>query len=55
MTVFPNTNIELYYNGDRIDEVDFCLFDMADPFKTELMLEEEWVYLLGIASFLFGR
>lgn len=55
MTVFPNTNIELYYDGDRIDEVDFCLFDIADPFKTKLMLEEEWVYLLGAASFLFGR
>jgi hypothetical protein len=55
MTVFPNTNIELYYDGGRIDEVDFCLFDIAYPSKTELMLEEEWVYLLGAASFLFGR
>jgi hypothetical protein len=55
MTVFPNTDIELYYDGGRIDEVDFCLFDIADPSKTELMLEEEWVYLLGAASFLFGR
>jgi len=55
MTVFPNTDIELYYDGGRIDEVDFCLFDIADPSKTELMLEEEWVYLLNAASFLFGR
>ena len=54
MTVFP-TDIELYYDGDRIDEIDFCLFDIADPFKMELMLEEEWVYLLATASFLFTR
>ena len=55
MTVFPWTDIQLYYDGDRIDEVDFCLLNVADPFKMKLMLEEEWVYLLGAASFLFGR
>lgn len=53
MTVFPNTNIELYCDSDRIDEVDFCLLNIADPSKTELMLEEEWVYLLATASRLF--
>jgi len=53
MTVFPETDIELYYDGVRIDEVDFCLFDIADSSKMELMLEEEWVYLLATASKLF--
>lgn len=55
MAVFPETNIELYYDGDRIGEVDFCLFDIADFSKMKLMLEEEWVYLLATASFLFGK
>jgi hypothetical protein len=50
MTVFPNTDIELYYDGGRIDEVDFFLFDIAYPSKTELMLEEEFFRI-----FLFGR
>jgi hypothetical protein len=49
---FPNTDIELFYDGSPIDEVNFCLFDIAGS-KTELMLEEEWVYLLSIASRLF--
>jgi hypothetical protein len=53
MSVFPNTDIELYYNGNPIDEVNFCLFNIADSSKTELMLEEEWIYLLSIASRLF--
>jgi hypothetical protein len=52
MTVFPNTDIELFYDGNPIDEVNFCLFDIAGS-KTELMLEEEWVYLLATASRLF--
>ena len=55
MTVFPCTDIELYYDGNRIDEVGFCLLNIANPSEMELMLEEEWVYLLGAASFLFGR
>ena len=55
MTVFPETDIELYYDSNRINEVGFCLLNVADPFKIKLMLEEEWVYLLGTASFLFGR
>jgi hypothetical protein len=49
MTVFPYTDIELFYDGSPIDEVNFCLFDIAGS-KTELMLEEE---LLSIASRLF--
>jgi hypothetical protein len=50
----PNTNIELYYDGDRIDEVSFCLLANPDPSgMMMLMLEEEWVYLLSIASRLF--
>lgn len=53
MTVSPWTDIELYYNGDCIDEVDFCLLNIADSSEMELMLEEEWVYLLGVASRLF--
>jgi hypothetical protein len=52
MTVFPNTDIELFYNGNPIDEVNFCLFDIAGS-KPELMLEEEWMYLRSIASRLF--
>lgn len=52
-TVFPETDIELFYDGVRIDEVDFCLFDIADSSKMELMLKEEWVYLLATASKLF--
>jgi hypothetical protein len=52
MTVFPYTDIELFYDGNPIDEVNFCLFDIAGS-KTELMLEEEWVYLLATASRLF--
>lgn len=55
MAVFPETNIELYYDGDCIDEVDFCLLNIADSSEMELMLEEEWVYLLATASFLFGK
>lgn len=53
MTVFPEIDIELYYDGVRIDEVDFCLFDIADPSKMKLMLKEERVYLLATASRLF--
>lgn len=53
MTVFPCTDIELYYDGDRIDEVDFCLLNIADSSEMELVLQEEWVYLLGVASRLF--
>ena len=53
MTVFPNTNIELYYDGDRIDEVSFCLLNLADPSGMMLILEEEWIYLLATASRLF--
>lgn len=53
ITVFPWTDIELYYDGDRIDEVDFCLLNIADSSEMKLMLEEEWVYLLGVASRLF--
>jgi hypothetical protein len=53
MTVFPNTSIELYYDGDRIDEVSFCLLTNPDPSGMMLMLEEEWIYLLSIASRLF--
>ena len=53
MTVFPITDIELFYGINPIDEVGFCLFDIADPSKMELMLEEEQVYLLAIASRLF--
>jgi hypothetical protein len=54
MTVFSNTDIELYYDGDRIDKVSFCLLTNPDPSgMMMLMLEEEWVYLLGIASRLF--
>ena len=49
---FPNTDIELFYDGNPIDEVNFCLFDIAGS-KTELMLEKEWIYLLSIASRLF--
>jgi len=52
MTVFPYTDIDLFYDGNPIDEVNFCLFDIAGS-KTELMLEEEWVYLLATASRLF--
>ncbi len=52
MTVFPNTDIELFYDGNPISEVNFCLFDIAGS-KTELMLEEEWMYLRSIASRLF--
>lgn len=55
MTVFPETDIELYYDSVRITEVNFVLFDIADPSKTKLILEEEWVYLLATASFLFGK
>jgi hypothetical protein len=51
--VVPNTDIELYYGGDRIDEVSFCLLTNPDPSGMMLMLEEEWVYLLSIASRLF--
>jgi hypothetical protein len=52
--VVPNTDIELYYGGDRIDEISFCLLTNPDPFgMMMLMLEEEWVYLLSIASRLF--
>jgi hypothetical protein len=47
------TNIELYYDGDRIDEVSFCLLTNPDPSGMMLMLEEEWIYLLSIASRLF--
>ena len=54
MTVFPNTDIELFYDSDRIDEVSFCLLTNPDPSgMMMLMLEEEWVYLLSIASRLF--
>ena len=53
MTVFPWIDIELYYDCNLIDEVDFCLFNIADPSEMELMLEEEWVYLLATASRLF--
>lgn len=53
MTVSLWTDIELYYDGDCIDEVDFCLLNIADSSEMELMLEEEWVYLLGVASRLF--
>jgi hypothetical protein len=53
MTVFPNTSIELYYDGDRIDEVNFCLFNIADSSGMMLIIEEEWVYLLATASRLF--
>jgi hypothetical protein len=49
---FPYTDIELFYDGNPIDEVNFCLFDIAGS-KTELMLEKEWIYLLSIASRLF--
>jgi hypothetical protein len=49
----PNTNIELYYDGDRIDEVSFCLLTNPDPSGMMLMLEEEWIYLLSVASRLF--
>jgi hypothetical protein len=52
ITVFPYTDIELFYDGDPINEVNFCLFDIAGS-KTELMLETEWAYLLSIASRLF--
>jgi hypothetical protein len=52
ITVFPYTDIELFYDGNSINEVNFCLFDIAGS-KTELMLEIEWVYLLSIASRLF--
>jgi hypothetical protein len=51
--VVPNTNIELYYDDDRIDEVSFCLLNIADPSGMMLILEEEWIYLLSIASRLF--
>ncbi len=51
--VVPNTDIELFYDGDRIDEVSFCLLNIADPSGMMLMLEEEWIYLLSIASRLF--
>ena len=44
MTVFPSTNIELYYDSDRIDEVSFCLLTNPDPSKMMLMLEKEWIY-----------
>jgi hypothetical protein len=47
------TNIELYCDGDRIDEVSFCLLTNPDPSGMMLMLEEEWIYLLSIASRLF--
>jgi hypothetical protein len=50
---FPNTDIELFYDGNPIDEVNFCLFNIASSSKPELMLEEEWMYLRSIASRLF--
>jgi hypothetical protein len=53
MTVFPNTDIELFYDGNPIDEVSFCLLTNPDPSGMMLMLEEEWVYLLATASRLF--
>jgi hypothetical protein len=53
MTVFPNTDIELFYDGNPIDEVSFCLLTNPDPSGMMLMLEEEWIYLLSIASRLF--
>jgi hypothetical protein len=54
MLVVPSTNIELYYGGDRIDEVSFCLLANPDPSgMMMLMLEKEWIYLLSIASRLF--
>jgi hypothetical protein len=49
----PDINMELYYDGDRIDEVSFCLLTNPDPSGMMLMLEEEWIYLLSIASRLF--
>jgi hypothetical protein len=50
---FPNTDIELFYDGNPIDEVSFCLLTNPDPSEMMLMLEEEWVYLLATASRLF--
>jgi hypothetical protein len=50
---FPNTDIELFYDGNPIDEVSFCLLTSPDPSGMMLMLEEEWIYLLGIPSRLF--
>jgi hypothetical protein len=52
--VVPDTDIELYYDQHLIDEVSFCLLANPDPSgMMMLMLEEEWVYLLSIASRLF--
>lgn len=53
MAVFPNTDIKLFYDGNCIDKVGFCLYDIADPSEMELMLEEERIHLLAIASRLF--
>ena len=46
MTVFPETDIELYYDGDRINEIGFCLIHINSPSEMCLMLEKEkWTRL----------